>query len=155
MHGAKGIRSPIVKQTSHPSDGKLGRILVDLSGEREFPGLEGKRYTTIARDENSRYVCVYVLRRTSDATSALEIIRSDGGTKFLGPFEHCLEVSNSERANSCSFSAIQRLRGNNIAMIQSASHPARIQAKHISYKSHLPDKLITSEMRASTEPVMR
>ena len=50
---AKSPRAPIAKQTSNRSDRKLGRVFVDLSGEKEFPAIGGKRYAIVFRRKSN------------------------------------------------------------------------------------------------------
>lgn len=69
---AKDLRAPITKHTSHRSEREPGRILVDFSGGNEFLDLRGKRYAIVFRDDPSRYMWVYLLRRKNDAAIALE-----------------------------------------------------------------------------------
>lgn len=49
----KGIRVLIAKHASNRSDQMLGRIFVDLTGEKEYAAFGGKRYAIMFRDDYS------------------------------------------------------------------------------------------------------
>ena len=152
---SKGTRAPIAKQTTNRSDRKLGRVFVDLSGEKEFPAIGGKRYAIVFRDDYSRYMWVYLLRRKSDAVGALEkflcdtrsdgevaILRSDGGTEFQGPFQDlCLKQRIHRELTPPHSPQFNGSVERGIVMIENASRAARIQAKHIFHNGHLPERM--------------
>lgn len=57
----KGIRTPIAKQTSNRSKPKVGRVFVELSGEKEFPAPGGKR-GAIGSGMSTRVTCGFAFR---------------------------------------------------------------------------------------------
>ena len=97
---AKGLRKPIARSTNTRADKKLERVIVDLSGKRAVPRIEGKWYSLIVRDDHTRFTRVYFLAKKSDAASAFEsflaeirvdgtpsavmCVRSDNGGKCFG-----------------------------------------------------------------------
>ena len=64
---AKGISASVQKTTLKRSDKKLEIIFVDLSGKKPVKSRGGKQYAIIFRDDKTRMMWEYYLRRKSDA----------------------------------------------------------------------------------------
>ena len=69
---AKGISASVQKTTLKRSDKKPGRIFVDLSGKKPVKSRGGKQYAIIFRDDKTRMMWEYYLRRKSEAPEGLE-----------------------------------------------------------------------------------
>ena len=79
---AKGLRTPIASSTHNRADKKLQRVFVDLSGKMAVPGIGGKWYTLIVRNDCTRFTRAYFLGKKLDAANAFESflaeVREDG-----------------------------------------------------------------------------
>lgn len=96
---ARRVRRPIPKQTATRSDTTLGHILIDPTGSKKTKAPSGKRYVIVFRDDFSRYTRTYFLSKSETATTletfmpdtridgSVDILRTDRGTEFKGPFQ--------------------------------------------------------------------
>ena len=71
-YSTKGISASVQKATLKRSDKKLGRSFVDLSGKNPVTSRGGKQYAIIFRDDKTRMMWEYYLRRKSEAPEGLE-----------------------------------------------------------------------------------
>ncbi|CAM9866617.1 unnamed protein product [Choristocarpus tenellus] len=89
----KGIRKGVPFSTSTRAVRKMGRIFVNLSGNRATLSVGSKRYTIIW-DDYSRFVWLYFLCAKSDAAEAFKKYLANIQAKGTPSWVMCVQSDN-------------------------------------------------------------
>ena len=146
---AKGLHRGIKQSTRTRAGKKLERVFVDLSGPMVVKSHRGKRYTIIVRDDISRYMWVYVLRRKSDAAetfkqflsetragdvpSQVVTVRSAGGGEICGGKfgDLCRSRCIKQEITTADSPQVNGVAERALGFIETAAMAGRIQAREL------------------------
>ena len=73
----KGIRMSITSKTNSHENKRLSRVFADLGGNKHVASMGENKYPVIVRDDFSRYVWLYFIRHTFDATEEFKQFLAD------------------------------------------------------------------------------